>query len=90
MRSGVCIALHPKDACSRGEQAGCERGLSFKSRLCVVNRALLATLRGGSLGVWWLCVVSGRVLVVSPGSPFIVSRGAQVLTYVIGVFSAEW
>jgi len=43
-RSGICIALHPKGACSRGVQAGCERGLSPKSRLCVVDRALVATL----------------------------------------------
>jgi len=44
-----CLA--PKGACGRGVQAGCERGLSPKSRLCVVDRALLTTLRENSLGV---------------------------------------
>jgi len=44
VRLGVCIALHLKSARSRGIQAGCERGLSPRSRLCVVDRVLLATL----------------------------------------------
>jgi len=52
---GGLYYLAPKGACSRGVQAGCERGVSPKSRLCVVDRALLATLCENSLGV----VVSG-------------------------------
>jgi len=31
---GGLYNLAPKGACSRGVQAGCERGLSLKSRLC--------------------------------------------------------
>jgi len=41
---GGLYCLAPKSARSRGIQAGCERGLSLRSRLCVVERALLATL----------------------------------------------
>jgi len=37
-----CLA--PKGACSQGVQAGCKRGLSPRSRLCVVDRVLAATL----------------------------------------------
>jgi len=33
VRSGSLYNLAPKGACSRGVQAGCERGLSPKSRL---------------------------------------------------------
>ena len=42
IRGLCCVA--PKGACSRGLQAGCERGLSPRSRLYVVDRALVATL----------------------------------------------
>jgi len=89
---GSLYCLAPKGACSRGVQAGCERGLSSKSRLCVVDRALLATLRENSFGIvvfvcgLTVCCVDELVLVVSPGSPFIVLRGAQVFTCVIGDF----
>ena len=34
VRSGVCIALYPEVLVVGGVQAGCERGLSPKSRLC--------------------------------------------------------
>jgi len=86
---GSLYCLVPKGACSRSVQAGCERGLSPKSRLCVMGRALLATLCENSLGVWCcfavvVCCVDGRVLVVSPGSSFIVSRGTQGFTCMIG------
>ena len=36
------------------------------------------------LELWCFCVLLGRVLDVSPGSPFIVSRGAQDFTCVSG------
>jgi len=51
-----CLAT--KGACSRGVQAGCERGLSPRSRLCVADRARLATLCVNSLGVVVLCALS--------------------------------
>ena len=41
---GGLYCLAPKGACSRGVQAGCERGLSPRSRLCVMDRMLIATL----------------------------------------------
>ena len=41
---GGLYCLAPKGACSRGVQAGCERGLSPRSRLCGVDRVLVATL----------------------------------------------
>ena len=52
VRSGGLYCLAPKGACSRGVQAGCERGLSPRSQLGVVDRALIATLCVNSLGVW--------------------------------------
>jgi len=54
---GGLYCLAPKGACSRGIQAGCERGLSPRSRLYVVDRALLATLNVCGL-VWSSSVVS--------------------------------
>ena len=41
---GDLYCLAPKDACSRGVQAGCERGLSPRSRLCAMDGMLVATL----------------------------------------------
>ena len=41
---GGLYCLAPESARSRGVQASCERGLSPRSRLFVVDRALLATL----------------------------------------------
>ena len=55
-RSLYCLA--PESACSRSVQADCERGLSPKSRLCVVDIAVLATLE---------CVVLPCVLMLCPG-----------------------
>jgi len=56
---GGLYCLAPKDACSRGVQAGCERGLSPRSRLGVVDRALIATLC-----VWTHLECGDRVLFV--------------------------
>jgi len=70
-----CLA--PKGACSRGVQAGCERRLSPKSRLCGGQSA------GGcsrSECVDRVCMnLVNLNLVVSPGSPFIASRGDRDL-----------
>jgi len=81
---GGLYYLAPKGACSRGVQAGRERGLSPRSRLCVVDRARLATLCVNLLGAMVLCVLIACVLDVSPGSPFIVSSGHKVFTCVTG------
>ena len=43
---GSLYCLAPESSCSRGIQAGCERGLSPRSRLCVVDRVVLAALKG--------------------------------------------
>ena len=40
---GLCC-LTPKGACGRGVQAGCERRLSPRSRLCVMDRMPVATV----------------------------------------------
>ena len=77
-RGLYCLAT--KGACSRGVQAGCERGLSPKSRLCGVDRVVLATLER-------VCVLSclvflrcERVLDVCSGSSFIATRGRRAFT----------
>ena len=83
VRSGGLYNLAPKGACSRGVQAGCERGLSPKSRLC----------GGQSVGCYYasecgeLCVL---VLIMSPGSPFIASRGGRFLHGDWRFPPAEW
>jgi len=63
---GGLYCLAPESACSRGIQAGCERGLSPRSRLCVVDRVLLATmvcvcvlaLSSGVVSVSWMCALA--------------------------------
>ena len=88
-----CLALK-KVLVVGGVHAGCERGLSPKSRLCVVDRALLATLRENSLGVWWSCVVcmdepelSGSTcLGCEPWLPFYSLKGRRVFTCEFGDF----
>ena len=54
---GGLYCLAPKGACSRGVQAGCERGLSPRSRLCVVDKALVATCWWIGLESWCVCAV---------------------------------
>jgi len=62
-RSLYCLA--PESACNRAVQAGRERGLNPKSRLCVVDRVILCTLglyvRGLALCsnvVSWMCALA--------------------------------
>jgi len=91
---GGLYCLAPKSACSRCIQVGCERGLRPKSQLCVVDRARFATLCVNLLGVLVLCVSAESwlcVFDVSPGSPFIVTRGLRVLhVFDRWSFSREW
>ena len=83
VRSGVCIALHPKVLVVGGVQAGCERGLSPKSRLCGGQSA-------GCYSASECSELSELVLIVSPGSPFIASRGGRDLHGDWRFPSAEW
>ena len=53
-KSWSLYCLAPESACSRGVQADCERGLSPKSRLRVVDRAMFATLECVCV---WSCLV---------------------------------
>ena len=71
---GGLYILAPKGACSRGVQAGCERGLSPRSRLCGGQSAGRCSVNehGG-------CACVNMNLVLSPGSPFIASRGDRYL-----------
>jgi len=74
VRWGVCIALHPMVLVVGEVQAGCERGLSPRSRLCDGQSAGRYSVDGkGS------CACVNLSLVVSPGSPFIASRGDRDL-----------
>jgi len=52
---GGLYCLAPKSACSRGIQVGRERGPSPSSRLCVVERALFATLECAWSCLEFLC-----------------------------------
>ena len=63
---GGLYCLAPESACSRGILAGCERGLSPRSQLCVEDRALLATLvcvcvialSSAVVSVSWMCALA--------------------------------
>jgi len=63
-RSLYCLA--PESACSRGVQTSCERGLSPKSRLYIVDRAVLATLgcvcglalSSNVVSLSWMCALA--------------------------------
>jgi len=79
---GGLYCLAPKGVCSRGVQAGCEKGLSPKSRFCVVGRALLATLHENSLGVVVFLCVAWSCLGCEPWLPFYSLKGAQDFTCV--------
>ena len=71
---GDLYCLARESARSRGIQAGREIGLSPRSRLCVVDRALLATL----VCVCGLASSSGVVSVgCVPWLPFYSHKGSQ-------------
>jgi len=63
---GSLYCLAPESACSRGIQAGCERRLSPRSRLCEVDKVVLATLESvcdlalssGVVSVSWMCALA--------------------------------
>jgi hypothetical protein len=70
-------SLAPKGACSRGIQAGCERGLSPKSRLCGGQSAGCCSVSkcGGRV-----CVFGEPALSCEPWLPFYSLKGRQGFT----------